>query len=207
MTRQFVRMALLAVLPFVASAAAAQDATGHTPADGAGRPWIVIGGASTTVLGDCPECSTEGNYRHAGGFLADAGVSLNSRTDLGGELLFVPSTAVTGDDIHTTFVMAVVQFRFWKTSGFFVKAGSGMAFVRNWVVDLSGGTDPAPPFTSKAFALGLGAGWEWRVSPRLGVQVFGAQHVATLGDLETSQARFENVVGNFWSFGGAIVFR
>jgi hypothetical protein len=31
--------------------------------------------------------------------------------------------------------------------------------------------------------------------------------VATLGDLETSQRRFESVVGNFWSIGAAVVFR
>jgi hypothetical protein len=41
----------------------------------------------------------------------------------------------------------------------------------------------------------------------MGVQLFGTQHVATLGDLETSQRRFENVVGNFWSIGAAVVFR
>ena len=206
MTRRFVRLALLAVLPLVATAAAAQDA-GNAPADGSGRPWIVIGAASTTVLGDCPDCPPEGNYRHAGGFLVDAGVSLNSRADVGGEVLFVPSTSESGETIHSTFVMAAVQFRFWRTSGFFVKTGAGMAFVRNWVVDLSGGGDPAPPFTSKALALALGAGWEWRFGPRAGVQLFGAQHVAALGDFQVNQTRVENVVGNFWSFGAAIVFR
>jgi hypothetical protein len=139
--------------------------------------------------------------------LANIGVSLNSRADIGGEVMWVPSTTVSGETIRTTFVMAVGQFRFWKNRGFFVKGGGGMAFVRNWVVDLSGAGDPAPPFTSKALSVGIGAGWEWRLHPRFGVQVFGSQHVAALGDLQANQTTIENVVGNFWTVGGAIVFR
>jgi hypothetical protein len=38
--------------------------------------------------------------------------------------------------------------------------------------------------------------------------VFGSQHVAALGDLTTSNATtVENVVGNFWAVGAAIVIR
>ena len=85
--------------------------------------------------------------------------------------------------------------------------GAAKPFVRNWVVDLSGGDNTAPPFTSKALSVGIGAGWEWRVSPRFGVQVYGSQHVAALGDLRANNLLVENVVGNFWSLGGAIVFR
>ena len=72
-----------------------------------------------------------------------------------------------------------------------------------WVVE----TNTSTSFTSKAFALEIGGGWEWRLSRRFGTQVFGSQHVATLGDLETATTRVENVVGNFWSLGGAIVIR
>jgi hypothetical protein len=79
-----------------------------------------------------------------------------------------------------------------------------MAFVRNWTIELNGET---PPITSKAFALGLAAGWEWRFARRFGAQVFGAQHVATLGDLTGNGTTAENVVGNYWSVGGAIVIR
>jgi hypothetical protein len=132
---------------------------------------------------------------------------LNSRADIGGELMWVPFETVAGETIRTTYVMAVGQFRFWKNKGFFVKGGGGMAFVRNWVVDLSGGADPTPPFTSKALSVGIGAGWEFKVSPRFGVELYGSQHVAALGDLQANQTRIENVIGNFWTIGGAIVFR
>jgi hypothetical protein len=39
------------------------------------------------------------------------------------------------------------------------------------------------------------------------VQVFGAQHVAALGDLQSGTTTIENVIGNFWSVGAAIVIR
>jgi hypothetical protein len=209
MIRQILTSLLL--LPFVAATAAAQQAPAQSPPpapvkEGI-RPWIVIGGGYTSILGDCPDCTQEPRYGSAGSFLANIGVSLNSRADIGGELMWVPSQTVSGETLRTTYVMAVGQFRFWKNKGFFVKGGGGMAFVRNWVVDLSGGTNTAPPFTSKALSVGIGAGWEWRLSPRFGMQVFGSQHVAALGDLQANQTTIENVVGNFWTLGGAITFR
>ena len=186
--------------------AAAQPAPGEDAA-GPSRSWIVLGGATTTVLGDCRDCGDPGNYRHAGSVLAKAGFSLNTRTDLGAEVLWVPSTTVTGERIRTTFLMASVQFRPWRTRGFFLTTGSGIAFVRNWVVDFENEENTSPPFTSSAFGLEVGAGWEWRMRGRLGAQVFGAQHVVALGDLQTGGRTVENVVGNFWSFGAGVVFR
>jgi len=197
---------LLLLQPALAGAQAAAAPTGDSPQ--MSRLWIVVGGGATTLLTDCSDCGDPENYRHAGSVLAHAGVSLSPRTDVGVEVLWVPSTAVTGDQVRTTFLMASVQFRPWRTRGFFLKAGSGLAFVRNWVVSFEGeaGGD-APPFTSTAFALGLGAGWEWRTAGRFGVQIFGTQHVATLGDIQVTERTAENVVGNFWSAGAAIVIR
>jgi hypothetical protein len=37
--------------------------------------------------------------------------------------------------------------------------------------------------------------------------VFATLNAAALGDLETSDRTIENVMGNFWSVGGAIVIR
>ena len=37
----------------------------------------------------------------------------------------------------------------------------------------------------------------------LGVQLFGAQHVAALGDFRTGGDTAENASANFWSVGGA----
>ncbi len=117
-------VALLAT-PSPASAQASPDDT---------RPWIVVGGGSTTLLGDCTDC-VEGKHQHTGGLLINAGASLSQRTDVGVEVLWVPAHLPTGEDLRSTFVMAAVQFRPWRASGFFVKAGVGTAFIRNWVVD------------------------------------------------------------------------
>jgi hypothetical protein len=190
-------VALLCLTPALA---AAQTTLPSPSTADVRRPWFVIGGASTTLLGDCTDCES-GTYLHSAGFLANAGVSLNRRTDIGAEIVWLPETLSTGDEIRVTFLMAAIQFRPWDTRGFFLKAGSGMAFMRNW---LDAFEQQSPPIRSKAFALGLGAGWEWRVGGRFGVQVFGAQHVAALGDLETSQRTAENVMGNFWLVGAAI---
>ena len=119
----------------------------------------------------------------------------------------MPAHLPTGEDLRATYVMAAVQFRPWRTSGFFVKAGIGTAFIRNWVVDFEQTGKEAPPFISTAFGLGLGAGGEWRTRSRFGAQIFGSQHVAALGDLNTGADIADNVIGNFWSAGAAIVIR
>ena len=113
----------------------------------------------------------------------------------------MPVTTEGGDRIRTTHLDAVAQFRPWASKGFFVKGGAGMAFVRNWI-DLAG-----PPTTSKALSVVIGGGWMFEPSARLGVQLFGAQHAAALGDLVTSTADVQDVMGNFWSLGAALVVR
>jgi hypothetical protein len=100
--------------------------------------------------------------------------------------------------------MGTFEFQPWVSKGFFFKASTGVALVRNWVVN----ADTEDVFTSKAFALGLAAGWEFPLSRRLAAQAFGTSHVAALGDLTTSNATtVENVMGNFWMVGAAIVIR
>jgi hypothetical protein len=192
---------LLLVSSSVASAQSAAPAV--SPSSGGWKPWVVVGGSSTTLLGDCTGCPAD-TYVHDGGILAIVGSPLSPRTDIGVEVFWVPSSSAAGDPINSTYVMGTFQFRPWGSKGFFVRVSSGMAFVRNWVVDLN---DTSTAFTSKAFALEIGGGWEWRFTRRLGTQIFGSQHVATLGDLETATTRVENVVGNFWSVGGGIVIR
>ena len=79
-----------------------------------------------------------------------------------------------------------------------------MAFVRNFVYD---GTGTLPPITSKALGLSYAAGWTFRRDERVGFQVFGAQHVAALGDFQTGGVTATDVIANFWSVGAAIVIR
>ena len=196
----FVGVVVACLLP---SAASAQGPAASAPAGR--RAWIVAGGGSSTLLGDCDGCDS-GNYLHSGGLLGNVGLSINSRTDVGAELFWTSNTIPSGDHVRVTFLMAAVQFRPWQSRGFFLKAGAGMAFMRNWlaVIEEEGERDTD---TAQALGLGLGAGWEWRTRTRFGFQVFGTQHVAALGDLDTSLRTIENVVGNFWSAGAAIVIR
>ena len=196
----------LQILLFLVVSAGIASAQGATPPSSSSsdgwQPWIVVGGSSTTLLGDCTDCPAD-TYIHDGGVLGIVGTPLTPRTDVGAQVFWVPTSSAAGDPINTTYVMGTFQFRPWGSSGFFVRISSGMAFVRNWVVD----TDTSTSFTSKAFALEIGGGWEWRFARHFGTQVFGSQHVAALGDLETATTRVENVMGNFWSVGGGIVIR
>lgn len=204
MTKRTVLPVLRILLLLLLSSGVAAAQTATSPSSPSGwQPWIVVGGSSTTLLGDCTGCPAD-TYVHDGGVLAIVGQPLTPRTDIGVEVFWVPSSTSAGDPINSTYVMGTFQFRPWGSSGFFVRVSSGMAFVRNWIVDID---DTSTAFTSKAFALEIGAGWEWRLARRIGTQVFGSQHVATLGDLESATTRAENVVGNFWSIGGGIVIR
>ena len=102
----------------------------------------------------------------------------------------MPAEAATGEQIRTTYLMGTFVFQPWRSKGFFVKASTGMALVRNWVVDVN--TEDV--FTSKAFALGLGAGWEWPLGRRLAAQAFGSQHVATLEKHISMEGRFMTMI-------------
>jgi hypothetical protein len=201
--RAVLPLQILLLLVVSAGIASAQGATPPSSSSSDGwQPWIVVGGSSTTLLGDCTDCPAD-TYVHDGGVLGIVGTPLTPRTDVGAQVFWVPTSSAAGDPINTTYVMGTFQFRPWGSSGFFVRISSGMAFVRNWVVD----TNTETSFTSKAFALEIGGGWEWRFARHFGTQVFGSQHVAALGDLETATTRVENVMGNFWSVGGGIVIR
>jgi len=199
--RRCIAVAWIVLTPCLARA----QETAVPPFDGepASRTWIVVGGASTTLLGDCTGCAAD-TYLHSGSVVGNIGLSINRRTDVGAEVFWMPQTLGTGDRTRVTFLMGAIQFRPWQSRGFLLKGGIGMAFLRNW---LDVAEDSAPPIRSKAFALNIGAGWEWRVRGRIGVQAFGTQHAAALGDLQTSQGTVENVMGNFWSVGGAVVLR
>ncbi len=172
------------------------------------KMWLVLGGTSTTLRGDCQEdCVAHGtgDYLHAGSVLAIAGTRVNRQMDVGAEVSWVPATTGDGTPVRTTFLLATAQFRPWDTQGFFVRGSVGMAFVRNFVYD---GTGTLPPITSKALGLGYGAGWAFRRANRVGFQAFGAHHAAALGDFQTAGGVIAtDVIGNFWSIGAAIVIR
>jgi len=197
---RFTRAALILTI------AIAAPVNTYAQAPAPSRAWFAVGGASTTLQGACGEgCDMESAYLNTASLLASGGYRVNSRMDTGMELFWTSADSPTGGDgIRSTFVIGVVNFRPWESRGFSVKAGMGMAFMRNWIYDPSGAN---PAFRSKALGLTYGAGWTFRRNARVAVQIFGAQHVAALGDLQTSGGAVENVIANFWSAGAALVIR
>ena len=146
-------MVLVCLTP--AAAAAQNQAADTAQVSEPRRGWFVFGGAPTTVRGDCTFCEVEGreaNYLHTWSLVADVGVRVSSRLDTGIEVAWVPATTVGGDTFRSTFVIGVAQFRPWDSQGFFLKAGMGMAFVRNWLFAAD------TPITQKALAVAIGGG-------------------------------------------------
>jgi hypothetical protein len=199
-----VRLALSALALVLWLAPADVAAQPATPAAPAAAPlsnlWIVAGGTFTAVRGSCQTCEEDYPYRKTGGVLGNIGYRFNDRVDAGAEIFWVPSEDEAGDSVRTTHLDAVAQFRPWRASGFFVKAGAGMAFVRNW-------PDIPTAINSKALSVVIGAGWAFQPAKKFGLQVFGTQHAAALGDFQTSTSDVGDVIGNFWSLGIGIVIR
>ena len=190
-------LCLLALAPTMAFA----QAQSSQPAGGASSVWFAAGGASATMRGDCQTCEEDFPYRHSGAVLGDIGIRVNPRMDVGAEVFWMPIETSQGT-IKTTHLDAVALFRPWASKGFFVKGGAGMAFVRNWVDVL--GSDS---FNEKALSVIIGAGWAFRPTGRLGLQVFGTQHALAMGDLQYSEGLIQDVIGNRWSVGAAVVIR
>ena len=194
---------LSAIAPAVASGQSAPQSLTTAPAEEPplSRMWLVAGGALAVQRGDCQTCEQDFDYRHAGGVLADIGYAVTRRMDVGAELFWTSTETLSGH-IRATQIDAVAQFRPWASQGFFLKGGAGMAFVRNWV----DATGPGA-INSKALSVVIGGGWAFRPGERVGLQIFATQHASALGDLATAEGEVPDVIGNFWSFGAAIVFR
>jgi hypothetical protein len=167
----------------------------------ASRLWIVAGGASGTVSGDCQNCEEDFPAQHGGALVGDVGYRVSPRLDVGADVFWMQWRNDNGQ-IRKTAIDAVAQFRPWGSKGFFVKGGAGMAFVRNWVH-----TVRPDPYFSKALSVVIGAGWVFNPKDRFGIQLFAMQHVGALGDLQTVNGAVNDVTGNFWSVGAAIVIR
>jgi hypothetical protein len=167
----------------------------------ASRLWLVAGATSATVRGDCQTCEEEYPYRHGPGILGNVGYRVNPRMDVGAEIFWVPLETASGS-LNTTHIDAVAQFRPWRSHGFFLKGGAGMAFIRNWVDTLGPGS-----INSKALSIVIGGGWAFRVEKRVGFELFASQHAGALGDLQTADSEVPDVMGNYWAIGGALVFR
>jgi hypothetical protein len=177
----------------------APSATTSGEQDASGRLWLVAGGAWVTTRGDCQTCEEDYPYRHSGSVMANIGYPIRRQMDVGAEFTWLP-VETPSVRMNITHIDAVVQYRPWASSGFFVKAGAGMAFVRNWVEV----TSPSS-INSKALSVVVGAGWVFHPAHRVGLELFAAQHATALGDLQTDEGQVSDVMGNSWSLGAALV--
>ena len=193
-------LVLVWLIPASAKAQDVQRAQDVQPAPPS-RVWIVAGGAAATLRGHCQDCGQEFPFRHSGALVGNVGYRVSSRLDLGADLFWTTWRNESGR-IKATAIDAVAQFRPWESKGFFVKGGAGMAFVRNFVQTLGPNPDD-----SKALAVVMGGGWEFRSKGRFGLQLFAMQHVGALGDLQTVNGPISDITANFWSLGGALVIR
>jgi hypothetical protein len=182
-----------------ASGSGAQSTTMAETLDS--RLWLTAGTAFAVARGDCQTCEEDFPYRRNPSVLVNAGYRVNRRMDVGAEVFWMPTETASGR-ARTTHIDAIAQFRPWVSQGFFLKGGAGMAFLRNWVDAIGPG-----PLNQKALSVIIGGGWAFRPDRRVGYQVFAAQHVAALGDTQTTTATIEDVVANYWSFGVSIVIR
>lgn len=164
-------------------------------------PWAGVGGGFTAARRGCQTCDEPTPARHTGSVLVDVGYVIDRRTRVAAEVVWIPVGTVSGRR-STTHLDAIALFRPWSTRGFFVKGGAGMAFVRNALDAVE-----ERPTTSKALSLVIGAGWTLRPERRVSFQLFGAQHAAALGDMQTAGGQVNDVLTNFWSAGIAIVVR
>ena len=207
MIRRTCRLTVLLFTMFVvpagaAAAAEVDDAVASDPSPEHAAGWWLVGGAAFVAMHvNCPPCEQEFPYRQAAGVLAGVGYRLNRRMNIGGEVFWVPAGRPS-DRVWTTHLDAVAQFRPWRDRGLFVKGGAGMAFVRNWS-DFSS----TSAVTSKALSVIIGAGWEFRPAARVGYQLSAQQHATAVGDIQVAQKEVQNVLGNMWSIGAAIVIR
>lgn len=200
-------VALACLAPVAVRAQSAPEPAAAASTTDPGQWSIVLGGTATTLRGDCQEdCPAHGTgaYLHTGSVIGMALYRVSAHIDAGAEVSWVPATLATGDDARSTFVMGAALYQPWPARGLFLKAAVGMAFVRNFPYDGSG---TLPPATSKGLGFSYAAGWTFRQQARVGLQIFGAHHVAALGDFRTSQATINDVIGNYWSLGAAIVIR
>ena len=164
--------------------------------------WFGAGAGYMSFRSDCENCEHGDTYTSGRGFLVDAGLTLNEKFDGGAEVF----TAVSGDDLNhyrTTYALAIGQFRPWRGHGFFLRGGFGMVFFRgDFAID-----GQSAEVSSRGLGVSYGAGWIIGRERRVSFAPFGAQYVATLGDVALPEGSAANAVSNAWMLGVVVLFR
>jgi hypothetical protein len=204
---RFAHLVLTLSLAGAGIAQAQPEPTPPSDADAGPGLWIVAGGGGVLARGHCSTCSREGVFFYSPGLLVDAGIQINLRVDTGIEVSMVSSRIDDLEPIRTTFVLGVGQFRPWADRGLSLRAGMGIGFVGNGIYNFAQ-RNLEPPFTTNAMAVVLGIAWEFLRRDSMTFQILGTHHVAALGELTTTTGNpIQDVVGNYWLVGGALVIR
>jgi hypothetical protein len=186
-----------ALILTAAAQAYAQDTQAPLPARGG---WLGAGLGYGAFRTDCSNCTRDDLYSTGGSLVVSGGVTVNDQVDAGGEILWA-STALQSGSYRAAFLLGVVQFRPWRTRGFYLKGGLGLAFVRTNITSGDQATESSP----KGLGVHYGAGWVFGRGRRVSFAPFGGHYVASLGDVPTPDGNAENPVSNVW-FAGVTVF-
>jgi hypothetical protein len=199
--------AALAAQSAPASSGAPQSIPASSHGPDASPWWLVGGGGFSVARAGCATCDRAGVFAHSRSVLIDAGVRVRPTVDAGVELFWVSSRIEQEAPIRTTFILGVAQLRPWQDRGFFLRAGMGISFAGNGLYSPIGPA-LAPPFSTNALGVTYGTGWVLGWHRRRTVQLHATHHVAALGQLTTVDGgSHENVIGNYWTLGAALVVR
>ena len=209
--------ALAALMLLAATPAGAQTPVTPAPApvksNGQSMFWVVGGMGFAAARAGCPPpeeglsspCDADSTKGSA--VMADVGLRVTPRLDVGVEFLFTNSNIDGSEPIRTTFILGIAQVRPWQQHGFFFRAGMGAGFVGSGL-DSSIGPPLNPPYTTNTLAMVYGAGWVFQRGRRVAVQAYATHHVAALGEVTfEDMTTIKNVIGNYWTTGIAFVFR
>jgi hypothetical protein len=192
---RFVMLVLLLSLIAWAGKAEAQSAAPPGPGDFNVAVW---GGYATAKV-DCGNCEAGATYRDTW----QAGVTplwrVNNKVLAGVEFVYQPSSKANRS--RSSSLLASVMFHPWATSGFYLKGGYGLTWVRTtFTVD---GVDQKDKFNG--MAVNYGIGWRFRQHNRVSLGLFGSHYITTAGTVHVQSFEAVNVIGNGW-VGGVSVF-
>jgi hypothetical protein len=169
--------------------------------------WIVGGGGFSMARAGCATCGRSGVFKNTVGLFLDVGGRVGPRADVGVEVMFVRLRVEHEKSILTTFILGLGQFRPWKDKGLYLRAGMGVGFAGHGLYSPFG-PKLAPPYSTNALGIAYGIGWIFRPERRVTLQANFSHHIAALGELSTvSGETVQNVVGNYWTSGMAVVIR
>jgi hypothetical protein len=179
----------------------AGTARAQAPAQpGPGDFSFVVGASYAATKVDCENCE-DAAYADTYNITLSPRWQVNRKVLAGLELVVQPSGR--SDEVRTSWLLGTVQFHPWAGSGFFLKGGYGLLWVRTTLV--IDGEENTGKF--RGMVVNYGAGWHFRRDRRVSLAPFAAHYVQTVGSVVVDEFEAVNVVGNSWVAGMSIIFR